>query len=147
MTSRREGPGWTTSPPEYGHALPALTVNLLVHDVTRSVRFYREVLDAEVRHADLDFAALRIGAHDLMLHADHTYDRHPWSPELAGGRRRGLGAELRLLVADADAIERRARAAGALVLGAAIDKPHGWRETWLQDPDGYLWAVGHRIGG
>ena len=22
---------------------------------------------------------------------------------------------------------------------------HGWREAWLQDPDGYVWAVGSAI--
>jgi predicted enzyme related to lactoylglutathione lyase len=146
MTSRRQGPAWTVPAAEYGRALPALTINLLVHDVARSVAFYREVLEAETRHHDEDFAALRLGAHDLMLHADHAYDRHPWADELERGGRRGLGAELRLLGPDADQVERRARGFGAPVLGAAADKPHGWRETWIADPDGYVWAVGHRIG-
>jgi uncharacterized glyoxalase superfamily protein PhnB len=132
---------------EYGRALPALTVNLVVHDITRSTTFYREVLGAEVRHHDEDFAALRLEGHDLMLHADHTYDRHPWADELDRGGRRGLGAELRLLGPDADAIEARARAHGAVVLRAAADQPHGWRETWVADPDGYVWAVGHRLAG
>ena len=122
-----------------------MTVNLIVHDVTRSVAFYREVLEAEVRHQDEDFAALRLGAHDLMLHAEHTYERHPWADELTRGGRRGLGAELRLLGPDADTVERRARVFGAPVLGPATDKSHGWRETWIADPDGYVWAVGHRI--
>ena len=146
MTSRRRGPPWSVPAAEYGRALPNLTVNLIVHDVARSVAFYRGVLEAEVRHHDEDFAALRLGAHDLMLHADHTYERHPWADELERGGRRGLGAELRLLGPDADAAERRARAFGASLLAPAADKPHGWRETWIADPDGYVWAVGHRTG-
>jgi uncharacterized glyoxalase superfamily protein PhnB len=146
LTSRRKGPPWAVPAEAYGRLLPALTVNLIVHDVARAVAFYREVLEAEVRHHDEDFAALRLGAHDLMLHADHAYERHPWAEELDRGGRRGLGAELRLLGPDADQVESRARAFGAPVLGAATDKPHGWRETWIADPDGYVWAVGHRIG-
>ena len=38
-------------------------------------------------------------------------------------------------------------AAGAKVLAPAADKLHGWREVWIEDPDGYLWAVGVAIGG
>lgn len=146
MTSHRTGPGWDVPAPEYGRALPRLTVNLLVHDVSRAAAFLHVVLEAEVRHRDVDFAAVRVGGHDLMLHADHAYDRHPWARELAGGRRRGLGAELRVFGLDADAAAARARAFGAPVLGGPEDKPHGWRETWIEDPDGYVWAVGHPIG-
>ncbi len=146
MTSHRQGPPWEVPAPEYGRALPRLTVNLLVRDPARSLRFYRDVLLAEVRHHDADFAALRIEGHDLMLHADPTYDRHPWAAALAAGTRRGFGVELRAFGLDPDATEARARASGAVVLGPATDKPHGWRECWIEDPDGYVWAVGHGIG-
>ena len=127
---------------EYGRSLPAFTVNLLVGDVGRSIIFYRDVLGAEVRHSDEDFAALRLRGLDFMLHADHTYDRHPWHARLVGGEARGLGAELRLLHVDPDAFEARARAHGATVVLSTADKPHGWREAMVADPDGYVWAVG-----
>ena len=81
---------------DYGHGLPDFTVNLLVRDVGRSVEFYRGVFGAKVHHSDADFAALRIGRIEFMVHADHTYDHHAWHAELTGGARRGLGAELRL---------------------------------------------------
>ena len=141
MTKRRTGEPWMPAD-EYGRSLPRFTVNLLVTDLPRSAAFYREVLGAEVRYLDPDFAALRVGSLDFMLHADHTYDQHPWHPRLARREGRGLGAELRLFGVDPDEVERRAHAAGAIVLAAATYKPHGWREVWVEDPDGFLWAVG-----
>jgi len=131
---------------EYGRSLPVFTVNLLVADVARAVAFYREVLQAEVRHSDPDFAALRLGSLEFMLHADHTYEGHPWHRSLVAGDGRGLGAELRLFGVDPDRVVERARTAGEAVLLTATDKPHGWREAWVQDPDGYVWAVGAATG-
>ena len=127
---------------DYGRGLPDFTVNLLVADVPRSVEFYRDVFGAAVHHSDPDFAALRVGRVDFMVHADHTYDQHAWHTELTGGVRRGLGAELRLFNLDPDALERRAKARGARILQGSQDKPHGWRDVIVEDPDGYAWAVG-----
>ncbi len=146
MAKKRTGEPWMPAA-EYGRSLPAFTVNLLVRDIPRAVAFYRDVLEAEVRYSDPDFAALRLGRLDFMLHGDHTYEGHPWHGMLTSGDGRGLGAELRLLGVDPDRLAERARAAGATVLGPAIDKAHGWREAWIQDPDGYVWAVGRAIGG
>ena len=146
MAKKRVGEPWMPAG-EYGRALPVFTVNLIVADVARSVAFYREVFGAEERYSDPDFAALRVGGLEFMLHADHAYDAHPWHGRLLAGEGRGLGAELRLLGVDPDGIEERARKAGATVLQAATDKPHGWRETWLRDPDGYVWAIGQAMGG
>jgi len=126
----------------YGRMLPAFMANLVVRDVARAVAFYRDVLQAAVHYADPDFAAVKVGGAELMLHADHTYDKHAWYPRLAGGERRGLGAELRLLGVDPDAVEGRARAADALIVQPAATKGHGWREVMVEDPDGYVWAVG-----
>lgn len=131
--------------PDYGASLPSLTVNLVVRSVPRSLAFYREVFGVEVRYSDDDFAALRVGGIDFMLHADHTYDRHPWYPHLVGDARRGLGAEIRWFGTDPGVVEARARAAGAVIVQPATDKGHGWRETLVEDPDGYVWAVGNPI--
>ena len=79
---------------EYGRTLPPLSFNLLVRKLSRSIPFYENVLGAEVVYWDEDFAALKIGGVDFMLHADHTYEDHPWVDPLASGMMRGLGAEL-----------------------------------------------------
>jgi PhnB protein len=43
---------------------------------------------------------------------------------------------------DPDALEARARAAGADIIQPSADFPHGWRDVILADPDGYIWAIG-----
>ena len=131
----------------YGALLPPLSLNLLVTDTQRSVDFYRDVLEAEIHYCDIDFAAVRVGPAEVMLHADHTHDEHPWHAQLIAGETRGLGAQLRLLGdLDPDEVERRATEAGATVVAPAADKGHGWREVLVRDPDGYEWAIGRLIG-
>ena len=138
---KRTGDPWIQSE-AYGRLLPAFTVNLLVRDIDVALRFYREVLDATVHYAHPDFAAVRIGNQEIMLHADHTYDTHPWQEALRRGERRGLGAELRLLGFDPDAVAERALAAAFKVVRPATTRGHGWREVSVEDADGYVWAVG-----
>ncbi len=140
-TKLRKGDPWMPGY-RYGALLPAFSLNLIVHDTARSVPFYQQVLGAEVHYADIDFAALRVGAAEVMLHADHTHDTHPWHDQFASGAARGIGAQIRLMGLDPDGVEQRAKAHGAQIVYPAEDKPHGWREILVRDPDGYEWAVG-----
>jgi catechol 2,3-dioxygenase-like lactoylglutathione lyase family enzyme len=126
----------------YGALLPPLSLNLIVADTARSAAFYRDIFGAEVHYQDIDFAAVRVGPAEVMLHADHTHSDHPWAEALAAGHPRGLGAQVRLLGIDPDEVERRAREAGAEIAVATASKGHGWREVLVRDPDGYEWAVG-----
>jgi uncharacterized glyoxalase superfamily protein PhnB len=144
MTRKRTGDAWMPAA-DYGRAMPKFSLNLLVRDVERSVPFYKDVLGATVRYADRDFAALSLQGVDFMLHSDHTYDHHPLFERLKAAGLRGSGAELRVLGIDPDAAEQRAKTAGAKILQPAKDFPHGWRDVMLEDPDGYIWAVGVAI--
>jgi len=126
----------------YGKTLAGLSLNLIVRDVAESVPFYRDVLGMTVQYADEDMAALQRSATQIVLHADHTYDKQPWAARLAAAGKRGLGAEIRILGIDPDAAERKAKDRGASVLLGARDWPHGWRDVLLEDPDGYTFAVG-----
>ena len=137
----RQGDPWMPGF-RYGALLPPLSLNLIVRDTERSVKFYQDVLKAEVHYYDIDFGAMRVGPAEVMLHADHTHDEHPWHPDLAAGKQRGLGLQLRLLGIDPDETERRARDYGANIVAPPKDKGHGWREMYVRDPDGYEWAVG-----
>ena len=138
---RATEPSWMPAP-EYGRGLRGLGINLVVRDVTTALVFQTEVLGAEVVHGDVDFAALRGYGAEWMLHADHTYSDHPLKGSLGGDLARGIGAELRLYGRDPDAAETKARELGFEVLAGALDKPHGLREAYIIDQDGYLWVPG-----
>ena len=146
MKKRSDEP-WMPAP-VYGRSLKGFGVNLLVRDVERSCAFLREVLELTPVYADADFAVLRHGGRDggqeggqdIILHADHTYGDHPLLALTGDGALRGAGAELRLYGLDPDAAEARARARGDTVLAACRDKPHGLRECYIADPEGYIWV-------
>jgi predicted enzyme related to lactoylglutathione lyase len=144
MTKKRMGDAWMPAN-QYGQAMPRFSLNLLVRDVERSIPFYRDVLGATVRYADQDFAALNLQGAEFMLHADHSYDHHPLYERLKDGGLRGTGAEIRVMGIDPDAAEKRATAAGTKIIQATMDFPHGWRDVMLEDPDGYIWALGVAI--
>ena len=137
----RQGDPWMPGF-RYGALLPPLSLNLLVTNIEKSVQFYQTVFEAEVHYYDIDFAAVRVGSAEVMLHADHTHEGHPWTADLAADTARGLGLQLRLLGIDPDLTEQRAKVHGANIVAAAADKGHGWREMLVRDPDGYEWAVG-----
>ncbi|HKM67351.1 MAG TPA: VOC family protein [Candidatus Acidoferrum sp.] len=141
MTKTRTGGAFMPAD-DYGRGMRGFSVNLLVRDVRASLKFYEQVLEATVRYADDDFAVLKLLDFEWMLHADHTYDHHPLYERLQAPGLRGTGAELRVLGIDPDALEQRARAAGATIIQTARNFPHGWRDVMLADPDGYIWAVG-----
>lgn len=141
MTKTRTGDPFMSAF-DYGRQLPKFSVNLLVRDVAVSLPFYRDVLGATVRYSDGDFAALELIGIEFQLHADHTFDHHPLYATLQGASVRGVGAELRVLGVDPDAVEARAAAAGTDILQPAKDYRHGWREVSVVDPDGYVWVMG-----
>ena len=131
---------------DYGRSLKGFGVNLLVRDVLRAVDFARDILQAETVTADKDFAVLRHRVNgqvlaEWMLHADGTYHSNPLLGLLPENGPRGAGAELRLYHLDPDAAVARAKARGDVVLMEPADKPHGMREAYILDPDGYCWVV------
>lgn len=127
---------------DYGHSLRGFGVNLLVRDVRKALPFYEEVLGVEVVHTQEGFAVLRHEGHEWMLHGDATYHDNPLLNLLPENPPRGAGVELRLYGIDPDAAEARARSAGFHVLQESQVKPHGLRECYLLDRDGYLWVPG-----
>lgn len=139
MAKKRTGNPWMPAA-EYSRSLEGLSINLLVADVAASVTFAETVLEAETVYADPDFAVLRRGSASWILHADHTYEDHPLSGFVSGREGRGVGAEIRMHKLDPDGAEQRARQAGHTILAGAADKPHGLREAYILDPDGYCWV-------
>ncbi len=139
MVKIRAADPWMSAD-EYGRSLFGLSVNILVSDIGRALEFQQRVLGVEVVYSDADFAVLRGYGAEWMMHADHTYESHPMKTAVAGLEARGGGVELRLHGCDPDRAEAAARREGYVVLAAASDMPHGLRETFLLDPDGYVWV-------
>lgn len=136
---KRTGEPWMPAV-EYGRSLTALTMDLVVTDVERALRFHRTVLGATVVYSDPDFAVVRANGGEWMLHADHAYDGHPIAAVVTAAVQRGAGVILRLHGLDPDAAERAAVAGGYAILAGTKNKPHGLREMYCVDPDGYIWA-------
>ena len=53
---------------------------------------------------------------------------------------RGAGAEFRLHGVDPDKAAAGATRRGDTVLQPPANKPHGMREAYIADPDGYIWV-------
>ena len=126
----------------FGRSLRGLGLNLLVADVDRAREFHQAVFGWEAFQPTRDFAILRRpdGSAVLQLHADHTYHANPLVGLLPEAGPRGAGAELRLFDVDPDGAAQRTHAAGGMILQPATNKPHGLREAYILDPDGYCWV-------
>ncbi len=135
----RVGEPWMPAS-EYSKTLQGLTLNILVKQIEPALSFAQEVLGAEVVYSDPDFAVLSAYGAEWMLHADHTYDKHPMGKTVATDAVRGAGAEIRLHGCDPDTAEQAARNGGYEVMSPASDKGHGVRETFIRDQDGYVWV-------
>jgi len=127
--------------PDYGQSLSGFTINVLSGNLPRALVFQRDVLQAEILHQDEDLLILRGYGSNWMVHADHTYDKHPLLTDTQSETRRGAGVELRLHDCDPDAAAARALEHGFRVLDGPRDQPdHGLREAHIIDDDGYIWV-------
>lgn len=136
----------TVSAGEFGAGLRGLGLNILVRDVRASAGFLAAVFDMGVHRLSADFAIVTYGGQVFQLHADGTYAGHPLQAMLPENPPRGLGVEIRLYDSDPDAAVAKAEAAGGMVLAGPADKPHGLREAYVLDPDGYCWVASRPRG-
>jgi len=140
MTTKSNPDEWWMSTGEYVARMTGLSVNLLYKDVMAAVPFHKEVLGATCEYACVDFAAFAFNGALWMLHADHTYDSHPYHRVLNADLDRGVGAELRLHGRDPDEACEAADRLGCKILERATTKGHGTREAFILDTEGYLWV-------
>ena len=134
--------------PDYGESLSGFTLNLLSTDLARALVMQRDVLQAEILHHDEDLLIVRGFGSNWMIHADHTYDKHPLLADTRSAPRRGAGVELRLHACDPDAVADRAQQLGFKLLDGPRDQPdHGLREAHIIDDDGYVWVPDRALTG
>ncbi|MDX5382305.1 MAG: VOC family protein [Rhodobacterales bacterium] len=133
--------------PDFGRSLSGLGLNLLVRDVPKHAGFLVEVFEMQVHRVSKDFAIIAYHRQLLQLHADGTYHANPLLSLLPEAGPRGSGAELRLFETDPDKAAAKAEDAGGMILQPPTDKPHGLRETYIMDPDGYVWVASRPLPG
>ena len=134
--------------PDYGRSLHDFTVNLLSQNLSRALVFQRDVLKADIQHEDEDLLIVQGYGSNWMVHADHTYDKHPLLEDTTSSMRRGAGIELRLHGCDPDITVKRALEHGFKVLDGPRDQPdHGLREAHIIDDDGFVWVPDVALAG
>lgn len=131
--------------PEIGRSLTPFGINLLVRNGQRTSAFLTEVLGfIQIRLGD-GYGLFRLGSVLIQIHEDATYAEHPLPSLLPEAGARGAGVELRLFECDPDQAEARGRARGDMILRETLDRPHGLRECFILDPDGYCWVPSKRL--
>ena len=77
----------------------------------------------------------------LLLTIPALADEIIGTPEIIDGDSLRINdIEIRLHGIDPDTAEAKAHELGYTVLSGAVDKPHGLREVYLLDGDGYCWV-------
>jgi uncharacterized glyoxalase superfamily protein PhnB len=126
----------------------SLSPDLFVSDLDRSVVFYRKALGLEEvdRVAGPDgpfFSMMSRNGFRLMMESPKS----PGTQEMQ--QRHGTTPRATILlylsVEDLAAEERRLRAAGVTYHGP-VTQPYGMKEVSFEDPDGYAWAIGQKVG-
>jgi uncharacterized glyoxalase superfamily protein PhnB len=131
-----------------------VTPNLVVHDIGRSLAFYRDVLDFSVvttvpEQAPFAFAWMQRDGVNVFLNSREAVRAE--NAEL-GARAIG-GSNTLFVVIDADTTAagvdamRAAIASRARVIMELKDQFYGMREFGIEDPDGYVIFFAQRIRG
>ena len=119
---------------------------LHVADAARAIEFYRQAFGATEKFrltepgGRIGHAELMIGGTVLML-SDEYPEYGIRGPQTIGG----TSVTLHLHVDDADALIRRAVAAGATLEREPQDQFYGERSGSVLDPFGHRWTIGHSI--
>ena len=119
---------------------------LRLQNAPKAIDFYREVFGAKEKFrltepsGRVGHAQLEIGGTTLLL-SDEYPELGILGPKSLGG----TSFTIHLHVDDADAVLRRAAAAGAEIVREAQDQFYGERSGTLRDPFGHEWNVGHEI--
>jgi len=129
----------------FGKSLKGVGISLLVTDVAAAVEFSTKILQANKIYADDNFAIMRHGMSVWMLHSDSTYHSNPMLGLVQNQDGRGRGVELRLYDQDPDQAEAAAKQAGYEILFESLNKPHGLRECYILDPDGFCWVLSRHL--
>jgi uncharacterized glyoxalase superfamily protein PhnB len=124
-------------------AEPALTPYLSVRGGVAAIRWYRDVLGAELLGDPIMEDNGRVGHAELQIGDARIAlaDEYPELDILSPLSRGGPTVQLRISVADCDATFARAVAAGASVRREPADEFYGARSAGFRDPWGHEWMI------
>lgn len=120
----------------------SVTAHLIVQGAAAAIAFYtrafaaREVYRLVEPGGKIGHAELMIGNSRIML-----CDEYPDFGALGAGTIGGSPIKLLIYVDDADAVMRRAVAAGATELRPVKNQFHGDRSGMVLDPFGFTWSI------
>ena len=130
----------TVSADEFGSGLRGIGLNILVTDVRARAEMLVDVFGMGAHRVSADFAIMTYGDQVFQLHSDGTYSNNPLLTLLPENPPRGAGVELRLYDSDPEIAVAKAEARGLMILQPPTDRPHGLREAYILDEDGYAWV-------
>ena len=130
-------------PEGYGTITPGITVR----DGSKAIEFYKKAFGAEERMRmmgpdgrSIMHAELKIGTSIFMLN-DESPQMNSFSPE----HYKGSPAGFYLYVSDADAVQKKALAAGATEVMPVTDMFWGDKMGCIQDPAGHKWNIATHV--
>ena len=129
---------------ELGKSLKGLGINLLVSSVKNTSSFLRKIFNIKTFQQTDDFAIAKYEDQIFQIHADKTYHSNPLPSLLPENGARGAGIEIRLYNSNPDDAEKLARKYNYKILQSCTNKPHGLRECYILDNDGYCWIPSRR---
>jgi uncharacterized glyoxalase superfamily protein PhnB len=119
---------------------------LHVKDAAKAINFYAQAFGAKEKFR-LSEPGGRIGHAELVFNGTTLMlsDEFPEYGIRGPQANEGTSVTIHLHVDDADAVMKRAAAAGATVERAPEDQFYGERSGILRDPFGHRWNIGHHI--
>ncbi|WP_374951282.1 VOC family protein [Mucilaginibacter sp.] len=119
------------------HILPTLTVN----DAASALDFYKEAFGAmEIMRNVSD--GHTVGIISIEGVQVIVADESPEHGNLGPDKQTSISVRLGLMVADPDALAKRAIAAGITVVYPVDDQDYGYRLGHFIDPFGHHWEIG-----
>lgn len=127
-------------------AMRTVTPHIVCDGAAKAIAFYKKAFDAEevmrldAPNGKLMHGCVRIGDSHVML-VDEDRDWCAFGPKML----KGSPVTIHLNVEDADAVVKRAVAAGAKVVMPVADMFWGDRYGVIEDPFGHRWSVATHV--
>jgi catechol 2,3-dioxygenase-like lactoylglutathione lyase family enzyme len=114
-------------------------VNLVVGDLERSKRFYKDVFDLDPLDEEDDLLIYRFTDIFAALRLDPSHESAP-PAEVLRLAETGSG-QFSIVVPDVDAVHAELEEQGVTAISGPADRYWGMRTFTFADPDGYTWGI------